>query len=83
MRRVGIAYLSSFVCDGQGKTEARSIVDHNQKAMYFSFISFFITYAEFLSSASIEHLQKSSIRNIMKTDNFLRVFIENTMETIF
>ena len=75
MEIVEVACLSNFVCNGQGKTKARSSVDHIQKTMYFSFISFFIRYAEFLSSPSIEHLQKSKMRNIMKRDNFLRVSI--------
>lgn len=43
--------------------------------MHFSFISFFIRYAKFFSSASVEYLQKTSIRNTMKRDNFLIVFI--------
>lgn len=55
--------------------QARSTVDHDQKSIYFSFISFFLRYADFLSSAPIEHLQKSNIRNIKKKDNFVRVSI--------
>lgn len=43
--------------------------------MSFSFVFFFIRCAGFLSSASIEHLQKSDIRNIKKKDNFLNGFI--------
>jgi len=59
------------------------MVEWQPKSYILTFISFFIRYVEFLSSPSIQHLQKSKIRNIVKRDNFLRGSIEDTMEAIF